>query len=146
MDFRGGWQESLSLSEVSYNNSFQTTIGVAPFEALYSRKCISPICWEDVGERQMSKLEFVQEMKDKLDLIRKSMKAAQELQSSYGNKRRRTLEFKVGDYVFFKVSSFRGTMRFGRKGKLAPCYIGLYAIVERIGTLTYRLTWHKVCL
>ncbi|XP_073049009.1 uncharacterized protein [Primulina eburnea] len=110
MDFRGGWQESLS-----------------------------PICWEDVGERQMSMPEFIQEMKDKVEMIRKRMKAAQDRQASYANKRRRPLEFQVGDQVFLKVSPFRGTMRFGRKGKLAPRYIGPYAIVERIGTLAYRL-------
>ncbi|XP_073317819.1 uncharacterized protein [Primulina huaijiensis] len=96
---------------VSYRDpSFQATIGMAQFEALYGRKCRSPICWEDVGERQMSMPEFIQEMKEK-----------------------------VGDQVFLKVSPFRGTMRFGRKGKLAPRYIGPYAIVERIGTLASRL-------
>ncbi|XP_075483798.1 uncharacterized protein LOC142523951 [Primulina tabacum] len=139
MDFKGGWQESLSLVEFSYNNSFQATIGMAPFKALYGRKCRSPICWEDVGERQMSRPEFIQEMKDKVELIRKRMKTAQDRQASYANKRRRPLEFQVGDYVFLKVSPFRGTMRFGHKGKLAPRYIGPYMIVERIGTLAYRL-------
>ncbi|XP_073045984.1 uncharacterized protein [Primulina eburnea] len=91
------------------------------------------------GERQMSKPEFIQEMKDKVELIRKRMKAAQDRQASYANKRRRPLEFQVGDYVFLKVSPFRGTMRFGHNGKLAPRYIGPYMIVERIGTLAYRL-------
>ncbi|XP_073034915.1 uncharacterized protein [Primulina eburnea] len=110
MDFSGGWQESLS-----------------------------PICWEDVGEKQMAIPEFIQEMKEKVEMIRKRMKAAQDRQASYANKRRRPLEFQVGDQVFLKVSPFRGTMRFGRKGKLAPRYIGPYAIVERIGTLAYRL-------
>ncbi|XP_073290988.1 uncharacterized protein [Primulina huaijiensis] len=112
---------------------------MAPFEALYGRKFRSPICWEDVGERYMSKPEFIQEMKDKVELIRKRMKAAQDRQASYANKRRRPLEFQVGDYVFLKVSPFRGTMRFGHKGKLAPRFIGPYMIVERIGTLAYRL-------
>ncbi|XP_073026627.1 uncharacterized protein [Primulina eburnea] len=101
--------------------------------------CRSPICWEDVGERQLSKPEFIQEMKDKVELIRKRMKAAQDRQASYANQRRRPLEFQVGDYVFLKVSPFRGTMRFGHKGKLAPRYIGLYMIIERIDTLAYRL-------
>ncbi|XP_073017801.1 uncharacterized protein [Primulina eburnea] len=78
-------------------------------------------------------------MKDKVELIRKRMKAAQNHQASYANKRCIPLEFQVGDYVFLKVSPFRGTMRFGHKGKLAPRYIGLYVIVERIGTLAYRL-------
>ncbi|XP_075475693.1 uncharacterized protein LOC142509668 [Primulina tabacum] len=125
--------------EFSYNNSFQTTIGMAPFEALYGRKCRSPNCWEDVGERQMSKTEFVQEMKYKVEMIRNRMKAAKNRQASYANKRRQPLECRVGDYVFLKVSPFRGTIRFGHKGKLAPRYIGPYEIVETIDTLAYRL-------
>ncbi|XP_075483689.1 uncharacterized protein LOC142523844 [Primulina tabacum] len=116
-----------------------TTIGMASFEALYGRKCRSPICREYVGERQMSKPEFVKEMKDKVILIGKRMKVTQDRQASYANKKRRPLEFQFGDYAFLKVSSFRGTMIFGRKGKFAPCYIGPYGIVERIGTLAYRL-------
>ncbi|XP_073273242.1 uncharacterized protein [Primulina huaijiensis] len=112
---------------------------MAPFEALYGRKCRSLICWEDVGERHMSMPEFIQEMKEKVEMIRKRMKAAQDRETSYANKRRRPLEFQVGDQVFLKVSPFCGTMRFGRKGKLAPRYIGPYMIVERIGTLAYRL-------
>ncbi|XP_073273263.1 uncharacterized protein [Primulina huaijiensis] len=91
-----------------------------PITIVSDRDPRSPICWEDVGERQMSKQEFIQEMKDKVELIRKRMKAAQDRQASYANKRRRPLEFQVGDYVFLKVSPFRGTMRFGHKGKLAP--------------------------
>ncbi|XP_073289501.1 uncharacterized protein [Primulina huaijiensis] len=87
----------------------------------------------------MSKPEFIQEMKDKVELIRKMMKAAQDHQASYANKRHRPLEFQVGYYFFLKVSPFWGTMRFGHKGKLAPRYIGPYVIDERIGTLTYRL-------
>ncbi|XP_075515450.1 uncharacterized protein LOC142550098 [Primulina tabacum] len=94
---------------------------------------------DDVGERQMSKPEFIQEMEDKVIMIRKRMKAAQDRLESYANKRRRPLEFRVRDYVFSKVSLFCSTMRFGRKGKFAPRYIGPYGIVERIDTLAYRL-------
>ncbi|KZV41559.1 hypothetical protein F511_22782 [Dorcoceras hygrometricum] len=76
MDFYGGWQDSLSLVEFSYNNSYQVTIGMAPFEALYDRKCRSPICWEEVGEKQLSTPEFGQHMRDQVSLIRSRMKAA----------------------------------------------------------------------
>ncbi|XP_073153271.1 uncharacterized protein [Henckelia pumila] len=93
MDFSGGWQESLSLVEFSYNNSYQVSIGMTPFEALYGTKCRSPICWEEIEERLMSGPEFLQEMKDKVELIRKRIKAAQDRQASYANKRRRPLEF-----------------------------------------------------
>ncbi|XP_073051348.1 uncharacterized protein [Primulina eburnea] len=130
-----GYEHCLSPAD----RCFQATIGMAPFEALYGRRCRSPICWEDVGERQMSRPEFIQEMKDKVELIMKWMKSAQDRQDSYANKRRRHLEFQEGNYVFLKISPFRGTMRFGHKGKLAPRYIGPYMIAERIGTLAYRL-------
>ncbi|XP_073016198.1 uncharacterized protein [Primulina eburnea] len=139
MDFSGSWQESLSLVEFSYNNCFQATIGMLPFEALYDRKCRSPICWEDVGKRQMSMPEFIQQMKEKIEMISKRMKAAQDHQDIYANKRRRPIKFQVGNHVLLKVSLFRGTMRFGRKWKLAPRYIGPYAIVESIDTLAYHL-------
>ncbi|XP_075478786.1 uncharacterized protein LOC142519635 [Primulina tabacum] len=108
------------ISPTDRCNSFQATIRMAPFEALYGIKCRSPIYWEDVGERQMSMLEFIQEMKEKVEMMRKRMKAAQDFQAKYANKRRRPLEFQVGDQVFLKVSPFRG-----------DC--------ERIGTISYRL-------
>ncbi|KZV39815.1 hypothetical protein F511_27833 [Dorcoceras hygrometricum] len=76
MDFEGSWQDALSLVEFSYNNSYQVMIGMASFEALYGRKCRSPVCWEEVGEKQLSAPDFVQHMKDHVDLIRQRMKAA----------------------------------------------------------------------
>ncbi|XP_073120499.1 uncharacterized protein [Henckelia pumila] len=95
--------------------------------------------FSEVGELKLAIPKFVQEMKYKVALIRKIMKAVQDRQSSYANKRRRPLEFQVGDYVFLKVSPFHGTMRFGRKGKLAPRYIGPYVIFVKICVLDYRL-------
>ncbi|XP_073307091.1 uncharacterized protein [Primulina huaijiensis] len=100
---------------------------------------VSPECWNEVGEKPLVQPEFVEEMNEKINLIRKRMKAYRDRQASYANKRRRPIEFQVGDQVFLKVSPFRGTMRFGRKRKLAPRYIGPYTIVERIGLLAYRL-------
>ncbi|XP_075500083.1 uncharacterized protein LOC142538662 [Primulina tabacum] len=112
---------------------------MAPFEALYGRRCRSSICLNEIGEKSLAQPEFVEEMNEKIDLIRKRMKASQDRQASYANKMRRPLEFQVGGQVFLKVSPFRGTMRFGKKEKLAPRYIGPYTIVERIGLLAYRL-------
>ncbi|XP_073020685.1 uncharacterized protein [Primulina eburnea] len=112
---------------------------MAPFKALYGRKFRSPLFWDEIGEKQLTGPELIQEMNDKIHLIRKRIKSAQDRQASYADRRRRPLEFNKGDRVFLKISPFRGTVRFGIKGKLSPRYIGLYAILERVGSLAYRL-------
>ena len=123
LEWKGNWDEQLSLAEFSYNNSFHASIGVAPFEALYGRKCRSPICWFEVGERQLLGPELVQDASERIAIIRQKLLTAQSRQKSYADKRRRELEFNVGDMVFLKVSPWKGVIRFGNKGKLSPRYI-----------------------
>jgi hypothetical protein len=139
MEFRGNWDEHLPLIEFAYNNSYQATIGMAPFEALYGRKCRSPLYWDEVGERKLLGPELVQMTADKVKVIREKMATAQSRQKSYADHRRRDLEFEIGDHVFLKVSPWKGVMRFGKKGKLSPRYIGPFEILERIGNVAYRL-------
>jgi hypothetical protein len=141
LDFKGKWIRYLPLVEFAYNNSYQSTIGMAPYEALYGRKCRSPLYWDEVGERQLVGPEFIQEMKDKVTLIRKRMLTAQSRQKSYADKHRRKLEFEVGDLVYLKVSPMRGVMRFGKKGKLSPRFIGPFEVTEIVGPVAY-----KICL
>ncbi|XP_075515422.1 uncharacterized protein LOC142550067 [Primulina tabacum] len=112
---------------------------MAPFEALYGRRCRSPLCWDEFGEKQLTGPDIVQEMHDKVQLIRQRMKAAQDRQASYAIRRRRPLEFQVGDFVFLRISPFRGVVRFGMRGKLSPRFVGPYEIVEHIGTCACRL-------
>ncbi|KAL3746177.1 hypothetical protein ACJRO7_015170 [Eucalyptus globulus] len=112
---------------------------MAPFEALYGRACRTPVCWDEVGERKITGSELVQQSIDAVIVIRNRLKTAQSRQKSYADKRRRPLEFQVGEHVFLKVSPMRGTSRFGKKGKLSPRYVGPFEILERIGTLAYRL-------
>jgi hypothetical protein len=107
LDFKGNWINFLPLVEFAYNNSFQATIGMAPYEALYGRKCRSPLYWDEVGEKQLLGPEIVQDTKDKIALIRKRMLTAQSRQKSYADQHRRKLEFKVGDQVFLKVSPMK---------------------------------------
>ncbi|XP_073061747.1 uncharacterized protein [Primulina eburnea] len=139
MDFKSGWQSSIPLVEFAYNNSYQSSIQMAPFEALYGRRCRSPLYWDDVDRAAVTGPDMIHEMEQKVKLIQQRLKAAQDRQAAYANKRRRPLEFQHGDRVFLKVSPFRGTVRFGMKGKLAPRYVGPYEILQRIGTLAYRL-------
>ena len=120
----GSWETHLPLIEFAYNNGYHSSIKMAPFEALYGRKCRSPVCWDEVGEQQVIGPEIVQKTVEKIKIIRERIQAAQNRQKSYADNRRRELEFQVGDHVFLKVSPTKGVYRFGIKGKLSPRYIG----------------------
>ncbi|KAL2230223.1 UNVERIFIED_CONTAM: Transposon Tf2-12 polyprotein [Sesamum indicum] len=139
MEFKGNWDDHLPLMEFAYNNSFHSSIGMAPYEALYGRRCRSPICWDIEGLRQLEGPELVQETVEKVQVVKKCLKAAQDRQKSYVDQHRREMEYEVGDKVFLKISPWRGILRFGKQGKLSPRYIGPYEIIERIGPLAYRL-------
>ncbi|HVX01002.1 MAG TPA: RNase H-like domain-containing protein, partial [Candidatus Babeliaceae bacterium] len=133
------WDECLPLAEFSYNNSYQESIKMAPFEALYGRRCRIPLNWSEPGERWYFGVDMVKEAEEKVRLIQANMKAAQSRQKNYADKRRRPLAFKVGDYVYLKVSPMKGVYRFGVKGKLAPRYIGPFQILQKCGPVAYRL-------
>ncbi|GKE38317.1 putative reverse transcriptase domain-containing protein, partial [Tanacetum coccineum] len=137
IDFGKGWDRHLPLVEFSYNNSYHTSIKAVPFEALYGRKCRSPICWAKVGDAQLTGPEIVHETTDKIIQIKKRIQAARDRQKSYGNKRHKPLEFEVGDKVMLKVSPWKGVIRFGKRGKLNPCYIGHFKILDKVGMLAY---------
>ncbi|XP_073049466.1 uncharacterized protein [Primulina eburnea] len=139
IDFTRSCDSKLPLVEFTYNNSYQSSIGMAPYETLYGRKCRSPLYWEEVGERKMLGPELVQQTSDVVALIQERMKIAQSRQKSYADVRRRPLAFEVGDHVFIKIAPLKGVMRFGKKGKLSPRYIGPFEILDKIGDRAYRL-------
>ena len=139
LDFSGSWDKFLPLVEFSYNNSYQATIGMAPYEALYGRKCRSPVHWHESGEHKLMDLDFVSTTTDAIEKIQKRMRAAQSRQKSYADKHRRPLEFNEGDHVFLKIAPMKGVMRFGRKGKLSPRFIGPFEILKRVGKAAYQL-------
>ena len=128
MEFRGSWDTYLPLMEFAYNNSYQASIGMAPYEVVYGRKRKTPVCWDEVGERKLVGPKIVQVTCDKIKVIRDTMKIAQDRQKSYANNHRRDLELEVGDMVFLRVSQWKGVLRFGKHGKLSPRYIGPYRI------------------
>ncbi|KAL5554469.1 hypothetical protein UlMin_041870 [Ulmus minor] len=113
----------------------------APLTALTrkGKKCRSPAHWYETGESQIAVPDFVESTTEAVKLIQKRMKTAQSRQKSYADRRRRPLEFKEGDFVFLKVAPMKGVMRFGKKGKLSPRYIGPFEILERIGKVAYKL-------
>jgi len=139
IEFGGSWEDHLHLAEFSYNNSYQASIKMAPFEALYGRKCRSPICWDEVGERSLLGPEMLMQTTEKVRVIREHLKTAQSRQKSWADSRRRPLEFGVGDHVFLKISPTKGVIRFGTRGKLSPRYIGPFEILDRVGDVSYRL-------
>ena len=96
MDWKGEWDKDISLIEFTYNNSYHSSIQMAPYEALYRRKCRTPICWEEISDRKLLAPEKVQETTEKIQLIRKRLKTAQSHQKSYADNIRRNIEFKSG--------------------------------------------------
>jgi hypothetical protein len=112
---------------------------MAPFEALYGRRCRTPLNWSEPGERWVFRPDMVKEMEEKVQQIIHNLKEAQARQKSYANKQRQPLYFLVEDYVYLKVSPMKGVTRFSIKGKLAPRYIGPFLILEQCGPVAYRL-------
>ncbi|GJY38890.1 putative reverse transcriptase domain-containing protein [Tanacetum coccineum] len=139
IDFGKGWVNHLPLVEFSYNNSYHASIKAAPFEALYGRKCRSPVCWTEVGEAQILGPELIQETTEKIIQIKQRMQAARDRQKSYADLKRKPMEFQVGDKVMLKVSPWKGVVRFGKRGKLNPRYVGPFKVLEKVGEVAYKL-------
>ncbi|GJQ98419.1 hypothetical protein Tco_0009558 [Tanacetum coccineum] len=119
--------------------SYHLSIRCAPFEALYGRKYRSHVLWAEIGESSLTGLKLVQKTTDKVVLVKEKPKAARDHQKSYVDYRHKPLEFEVVDRVLLKVTPWKGVMRFGKKGKLAPIYVGPFEILKRIGLVAYRL-------
>ncbi|GKC33530.1 putative reverse transcriptase domain-containing protein [Tanacetum coccineum] len=139
IDFGSGWDKHLPLAEFSYNNSYHASIKAAPFEALYGRKCRSPVCWSEVGDAQLTGPEMIRETTEMIVQIKNRLLAARSRQKSYADVRRKPLEFEVGDKVMLKVSPWKGVVRFGKRGKLSPRYIRPFKILSRVGPVAYKL-------
>ncbi|WMV18640.1 hypothetical protein MTR67_012025 [Solanum verrucosum] len=139
IDFKGSWDDHLPLIEFAYNNSYHSSIQMAPFEALYGRRCRSPVGWFKVGEAALIGPDSVLDAMEKVQLITDRLKTAQSRQKYYADVRRRESEFEVDDWIYLEVSPMKGVMRFGKKGKLSPRYIGPYKVSKRISNVAYEL-------
>ncbi|WMV08050.1 hypothetical protein MTR67_001435 [Solanum verrucosum] len=125
--------------EFAYNNSYHSSIQMAPFEALYGRRCRSPVGWFESTEPRPRGTDLMREALDHVRVIQDRLRTAQSRHQSYADRRRRTLKFAVGDRVFLRVSPMKGVMRFGRRGKLSPRYIGPFEILRTVGEVAYEL-------
>ena len=116
LDHKGSWEEHFPLVEFTYNNSYQASIQMAPYEALYGRPCRSPLCWTDVGESSITGPDLIRDTSEKVSLIRQCLLTAQSRKKIYANVRRRPLEFEVGDHIFLKVMPKRGVVSLANVG------------------------------
>nr|GEX84298.1 putative reverse transcriptase domain, ribonuclease H-like domain, aspartic peptidase domain protein [Tanacetum cinerariifolium] len=114
IDFGKGWVKHLPLAEFSYNNSYHASIKAASYEAFYGQKCRSPVCWAELGESQLTRPELIQETTKKIVLIKQRM-------------------------VMLKVSPWKGVVRFGKRGKLNPRFVGPFKVLAKVGKVSYKL-------
>jgi hypothetical protein len=139
LENQGSWDQNLPWAEFSYNNSYQESLKMAPFEVLYRCRCRTPLNWIEPGEKVIFGPDLVEEAEAIVRRIQDNLKATKSHQGTYANKMRRSLEFEVGDHVYLRVSPMKGVNRFGVKGKLAPHYIGPFPILEKCGIVAYKL-------
>ena len=139
IDYEGSWDRHIPLVEFVYNNSFQSSIGMAPYEALYGRKCRTPLCWTELSEKKVIGPDLIQETEEKVKMIRERLKVANDRQKSYADMKRKDISYEIGEKVFLKVSPWKKVMRFGKKGKLSSRFIGPYEVIEKVGPVAYRL-------
>ena len=139
IDYEGNWDRHIPLIEFVYNNSFQSSIGMAPYEALYGRKCRTPLYWTELSEKKIIGPDLIQETEEKVKMIRERLKVVTDRQKSYADMRRKDMRYEIGEKVFLKVSSWKKVMRFGKNGKLSPRFIGSYEVIKKVGPVAYRL-------
>ena len=104
IDFKGSWDRHIPLVELVYNNSFQSSIGMAPYKALYGRKCRTPLCWTELSEKKVIDLDLIQETEEKVKMVKERLKEVADRQKSYVNLKKKDIQYEIGEKVFLKVS------------------------------------------
>ena len=133
------WEDCLPFAEFSYNNSYQASLKMAPFEALYGWRCRTPLNWAQTGDSKIFGVDTLKSAEEQVQLIRDRLKAAQSRQKSYADSKRRSVTFQTGDMVYLRVTPLKGMQRFHVRGKLAPRYIGPFQVLARRGEVSYQL-------
>ena len=142
MEFHGSWDRYIPLMEFAYNNSYQASIGMVPYETLYGRRCRTPVCWIELNEHKVIGPDIVKDTKETVQVIRQRLKEISDRQKSYADLNRRDIEYEVGDKVFLKVSPWRKILRFGKKGKLSPRFISHMRFWNEL--VLWLIIWHSL--
>ncbi|XP_070046654.1 uncharacterized protein [Nicotiana tomentosiformis] len=138
MDFEGSWEKFLPLAEIAYNNIYQSSIQMTPYEALYGRQCHSPVYWFEPGEAKLLGTNLVRDSLEKVKLIQDRLRTAQSRQKSYSDQKVHDVTSMVGERVLLRVSPMKGVIRFGKKGKLSPRYIRTFENLDWICEVAYK--------
>ena len=118
IDYEGNWDRHIPLVEVVYNNSFQSSIGMAPYEALYGRKCRTPLCWTKLSEKKVIDPDLIQETEEKVKMIRVRLKVATNRQKSYADMKKKDIRYEVGEKVFFESIALEEGNEIWEKGQV----------------------------
>jgi hypothetical protein len=133
------WEDYLPLVEFSYNNGYQESLRMSPFEALYGRHCKIPVSWSNPVEKITIGPNMLKEMEQKVIQIKQILKIAQDRQKHYADRKITPREFKAGDHVYLRVRPRKSSLRMGACAKFSPRYCGPFEILDRVGPIAYRL-------
>src|SRR3954468_16540568 len=139
ISFGKNWEKSLPFAEFAYNNSFQSSLNMAPFELLYGRQCRTPLNWSETGERQFFGPDMIKEAEEQVRIVRDQLKAAQSRQKSYYDRHHRQESYNLDKKAYLRVNPLKRTQRFVIKGKLSPRYIRPFRILAKRGQVAYQL-------
>ena len=112
INYGGSWDRHVPLVEFVYNNSFQLSIGMAPYEAFYGRRCRTPLCWTESSEKKIISPDLIQETEERVKMIRERLKVATDRQKSYADMRRKHIRYEIDEKVFLNVSPWNKVIRF----------------------------------
>jgi hypothetical protein len=141
MDQLSKWEDYIHLKDIAYNNGYQESLKISPFEALYGRKCNTPVSWDNPIDRAINGPYLLKEMEEQMGKINQNLKASQDRHKSYADKNKILREFKVSEHIFIKVKAKRSSIRLGCYPKLAARYCGTFEILEKIGAISYMLAF-----
>ena len=140
LDYEGSWDRHIPLVEFVYNNNFQSSIGMVPYGALYGRICRTPLCWTELSEKKVIGPDLIQEVEEKVKMTREILKVVTDRQKSYADMRKKNIQYEIDGKVFLKVLPWKKVMRFGKKVKFSPRFIGSYEVIEKVGPVANKLT------
>ena len=139
MDKPSKWEDYLHLGEFACNNGYHDSLRMSPFEALYGRKCNTPVSWDNPADRVVLGLEFLKDIKDQVVKIKQNLKASHDRIFFYADKNKTTREFKVGEHVLLKVKRKKSSLKLGSCTKLATIFCGPFEILDIIEPVVYML-------